>query len=979
MRLLLFLSVCAASVSAATYQPGWTYLANTTFATAGVAPPDGFGGAVCPPDVSGECGSPGGPVLFSSHAAGIIDGDWSGGVLDPVHNRLLFWGGGHGDYYGNEIYSVNLSGTPSLSRLTNPTVPIADGTGCPQSAQFDGNPMPRHTYSGLVNIGTTGYLYQFNGSVWPCGSHLADTWILNTNTATPTWIRPTIAGTGLPNPLSAGEYACTAWDSVGNRGMVAYAGNLWAFTWNSSTSTITYTPLVSDGSLNAYQPSCDIDPVMRTPLGASTAGRWFVSVETQFANDPTVALGNFRIMAVDISGNDPSYTVQNWTAAANGTCTALRGNTLGYQGPPGWAYDDALGMFVGFPLLGGNTVYLYSVVTQTCVPMTFPNGPGAGGLNGVFGRWRYVKNGNYFVGLNSSTQNAFVLNLDAPIPGLGASTSTCIDADGDGYGTGSGCLGPDANDQDATVHTAAQAIAKYGSIDATFQLRNYHPTRYWTVDPAAGNDGTGASCTPANLGAGGGSDCKPFQHWSALSGSVAAGDAVVFRSGTYSYPVTIAQGTSSASVYYLAYPGESATFAAYPNYWTVIDKAYWVIDGLRFDGQGDSTSGTGCIVGGTGDLQSSSTQHDFIVRNVECKNWLNGPYMFNGLQNGLIEFSSFHDMTGSHGIYLGSRAMASTSITVRRNLLYRNSRCGVQFNGRVSDLHIEQNYAYQNGIVDGGDDICLENGVHDSFIRGNVSLGSAFGITMNTYDGSEFGGVGSSSNCGAAQNQNCTCGASPNLFAICAFSEFNNLFSNNTAVNTGQDVNGADISGNPLYQIGRQPTDCTTATCLATSFPNNTWQNMVILSKGLASFAPPWTFTGGTTAPESGPTNTLNQVVYFQTAGTAEVVGYGLQVGCCGYQSYSCAAAVSGGHIGSATNCTKSDPKFTALGAYNNIAGYNLRLQPSSPALTGAIIPGSLPMDILGAPIVSGSLGAYEGTVVAIPSITFGGRVVIHP
>jgi len=973
---LLYLLLLSPGMLFAQFAQGWTQISGTTISSA--VAPTGYLGSVCPSPSTSLCPA-GSPIPFSDPIRiNALILAWNGAVWDSLHKQMILpAGGGHDDGFDNSAFGVKTSG--SVSRLVGPSTNIVGGIFPDVDANPDGTPVSRHTYDGIAEMGyRSGYFVIAEGSTYPNGQNPGGLWLLDTNQSPAAWT--SLSKTGTPPGIATDTpYSSLVWDSVANRLLLLYNGALYAVTVNVSTATATFTRL-SSGSMNGYQPTCEIDPVMRTPIGTASAGRWMVCIGDGYSDTPP---GTFYIQATDISGNDPTYTPLTWTSNANGTCDGLH-NLSGSQGGPGFSYDDALGMIVGYPNAGGNTVYAYSTVTQQCTAIAFPGGPAAqqnldGNYHGTFGRFRYVREGNYFATVLSAVGNAYVLNLDSPIPGLGSSTSTCIDADGDGYGTGSGCLGPDANDQDATIHTAAQAIGKYGSIDATFQLRNYHPTRYWTVDPASGNDGTGASCTPANLGTGGGSDCKPYQHWSALSGSVAAGDAVVFRAGTYSYPVTIVQGTSSASVYYLTYPGESATFAAYPNYWTVIDKAYWVIDGLRFDGQGDSTSGTGCIVGGTGDLQSGSTQHDFIVRNVECKNWLNGPYMFNGLQNGLIESSSFHDMTGSHGIYLGSRAMVSNNITIRRNLLYRNSRCGVQFNGRVSDLHIEQNYAYQNGIVDGGDDICLENGVHDSFIRGNVSLGSAFGITMNTYDGSEFGGVGSSSNCGAAQNQNCTCGASPNLFAICAFSEFNNLFSNNTAVNTGQDVNGADISGNPLYQIGRQPTDCTTATCLATSFPNNTWQNMVILSKGLASFAPPWTFTGGTTAPESGPTNTLNQVVYFQTAGTAEVVGYGLQVGCCGYQSYSCAAAVSGGHIGSATNCTKSDPKFTALGAYNNIAGYNLRLQPSSPALTGAIIPGSLPMDILGAPIVSGSLGAYEGTVVAIPSITFGGRVVIHP
>ena len=54
--------------------------------------------------------------------------------------------------------------------------------------------------------------------------------------------------------------------------------------------------------------------------------------------------------------------------------------------------------------------------------------------------------------------------------GLGASFITnvgaCLDKDGDGYGVGPACLGPDADDNDSTVHSANDVVAKYGSINA---------------------------------------------------------------------------------------------------------------------------------------------------------------------------------------------------------------------------------------------------------------------------------------------------------------------------------------------------------------------------------------------------------------------------------------------------------------------------------------------------------------------------------
>src|SRR5262245_26334030 len=45
---------------------------------------------------------------------------WSSGVMDTRRNRMVIWGGGLG-HFGNEIYAVNLNGTPTVERLTDPT------------------------------------------------------------------------------------------------------------------------------------------------------------------------------------------------------------------------------------------------------------------------------------------------------------------------------------------------------------------------------------------------------------------------------------------------------------------------------------------------------------------------------------------------------------------------------------------------------------------------------------------------------------------------------------------------------------------------------------------------------------------------------------------------------------------------------------------------------------------------------------------
>src|SRR6185369_15088472 len=75
--------------------------------------------------------------------------------------------------------------------------------------------------------------------------------------------------------------------------------------------------------------------------------------------------------------------------------------------------------------------------------------------------------------------------------GLGGSTLTCLDQDGDGYGVGPGCSGVDADDSDATVHTAAQGIAKYGTLSAFLSHLGYNPTNIWYLSPTGVDASTG--------------------------------------------------------------------------------------------------------------------------------------------------------------------------------------------------------------------------------------------------------------------------------------------------------------------------------------------------------------------------------------------------------------------------------------------------------------------------------------------------------
>lgn len=58
------------------------------------------------------------PPPFGSYAA--MMNAWSGGAYDTKRDRLIIWGGGHGDYAGNELYAFDLQ-TLTWLRLWGPT------------------------------------------------------------------------------------------------------------------------------------------------------------------------------------------------------------------------------------------------------------------------------------------------------------------------------------------------------------------------------------------------------------------------------------------------------------------------------------------------------------------------------------------------------------------------------------------------------------------------------------------------------------------------------------------------------------------------------------------------------------------------------------------------------------------------------------------------------------------------------------------
>ena len=150
---------------------GWTALPTNTSLE---------GSAACPPNYF-----EGDPFPFSELCQNVIR-TWNGAIADTIANRLIIWGGGHVNYYGNEIYSLNLTANPiTLTRVKDPTVPTnyANRQNCidgipPGSPDFA--PNSRESYGGLAFIPGPYQMFIEGGSL-ACGlgDQSQNTWTIS--------------------------------------------------------------------------------------------------------------------------------------------------------------------------------------------------------------------------------------------------------------------------------------------------------------------------------------------------------------------------------------------------------------------------------------------------------------------------------------------------------------------------------------------------------------------------------------------------------------------------------------------------------------------------------------------------------------------------------------------------------------------------------------------------------------------------------
>ena len=325
---------------------GWYQIPNTTLA------PN------CPNDSS---------IQGSSGCAAVISA-WGGGTADTKRSRLLIWGGGHSDYYGNEVYALDLNAL-TMSRIINPT---SNPTLCVPE-QPDGHPSSRHTYYDLAYMATADKMFSFGGApACQTGIGSSDTWTLDLPTLG--WHRqdPTTGGT---NPSGAPGLAVVAYDPNTNLVFVEDLSNLYSF----NLSTNTYTML---GPVNGvdYHQSGVIDPTRKLLF----------------------LVGGGQLWAINIAAGS-NYALQDWSSQVSGCGSLLS------SGYPGLAFDTKQSLVVGWT--GGNSVLQFNPSTKACTTVTYSGGPGQSQGNGTNGRFAYFPSLNLFAVVNDWQENAYSLRL----------------------------------------------------------------------------------------------------------------------------------------------------------------------------------------------------------------------------------------------------------------------------------------------------------------------------------------------------------------------------------------------------------------------------------------------------------------------------------------------------------------------------------------------------------------------------------------
>jgi hypothetical protein len=287
---------------------------------------------------------------------------WSGGAFDPVNNQLLIWGGGLGNYRGNEIYAFSVDEL-KWKRLTDPYHATTNDCMDPFP---DNTPMTRHTYDQLAFIDHANRFF-VHGGAKNCAGRANVTMDL-------TWTF---------------DMASNTWINLGREGI---------------------RPMGKEAS------NCEYDPVSQK-VYYSCYGSGFYSynyntnawtkLSTKNTSSLTGTIDTKRGLYLEIGKGQAYYYYLRQGSWERHTINASGDGSIVNATAPGMDYDPVSDRIVAW---AGGTVYNLNTETWTWTSHSSSGAPSATS-NGIYGRWRYVPSVNAFIAATSIDRNVYFYKL----------------------------------------------------------------------------------------------------------------------------------------------------------------------------------------------------------------------------------------------------------------------------------------------------------------------------------------------------------------------------------------------------------------------------------------------------------------------------------------------------------------------------------------------------------------------------------------
>ena len=306
---------------------------------------------------------------FRNNVHNVTDA-WSGGAYDSLRHRLIIWGGGHGDYAGNEIYAYDVAAR-TMSRIWGPTADsyFVTGEWTPGQTYDDGNPVSRHTACDLEYLPTTDKLLAKGYALYPASSGTRATWQFDFSSGIWTQVHD---GVSPSIPYYGSHYAYDI-----NRDLV------WCQTATNASPLFSYDP----ANPTTYT-------LVKSNSGFDAGG--YMSAVFNPNWDRYLVLGENK----GIYSYDPE--ADSWSHSDGSGETAILGTAFRARG---CAYDPVTHKIVMWG--GGNDVYFmdsdFSITKQS-----YEAGPVALAA-GTYGRFRYSSLIDGFVAYNSVNANTYEL------------------------------------------------------------------------------------------------------------------------------------------------------------------------------------------------------------------------------------------------------------------------------------------------------------------------------------------------------------------------------------------------------------------------------------------------------------------------------------------------------------------------------------------------------------------------------------------